>query len=164
MVSAHDIAAGSVLNAADIRVVSMPDKVRATGSLAAPEAAVGRVLAGAAHSGEPITDARLVDPSPGIPATGDPGRSIVPVRLADAAVGALLRPGSRVDVVAGDEGNHAVLARLATVAAVTADDAEPRDGPGSSSKGRLVLLELPAEDANRVAGLSLDGPVAVTLR
>lgn len=164
LVSSHDIAAGSVLKAADVQVVSVPDKVRAAGALATPEAAVGRVLAGAARAGEPITDARLVDLSPGIPATGDPGRSIVPVRLADPAVGALLRPGSRVDVVAGSDGNRAVLASLATVAAVTADDAEPRDGPGGAAKGRLVLLELPSDAAARLAGVSLGGPVAVTLR
>jgi Flp pilus assembly protein CpaB len=164
LVSAHDITAGSVLKASDVQVVSVPDKVRAVGALATPEAAVGRVLAGAARAGEPITDARLVDLSPGIPATGDPGRSIVPVRLADPAVGALLRPGSRVDVVAGDEGNRAVLASLATVAAVTADDVEPRDGPGGTAKGRLVLLDLPSDAAARLAGVSLGGPVAVTLR
>jgi Flp pilus assembly protein CpaB len=164
VVSSHDIPAGSVLKAADVQVVSVPDKVRAAGSLATSEAAVGRVLAGAARTGEPITDARLVDLSPGIPATGEPGRSIVPVRLADPAVGALLRPGSRVDVVAGGDGNRAMLASLATVAAVTADDAEPRDGPGGQGRGRLVLLALPSDAAARLAGVSLTGPVAVTLR
>jgi Flp pilus assembly protein CpaB len=164
VVSVHDIAAGSVLSAADVRIVSIPDGVRAAGSLATTAAVQGHVLAGAARAGEPITDARLVDLSPDIPAPGDPGRSVVPIRVADPGVGDLLHPGSRVDVVAAGESGRQVLADLATVVAVTNSASGSPPAAGERDRGRLVLLELPADAAAKVAAASLGGPVAVTLR
>jgi Flp pilus assembly protein CpaB len=164
VVSAHDIAAGSVLSAADVRIESVPDGVRAVGSLATTAAVQGHVLAGAARAGEPITDARLVSLSPNVPTPGDPGRSIVPIRVADPAVGDLLHPGTRVDVITAGDGGHQVLADLATVTAVTNPTAGSLPTGDERDKGRLVLLELPADAAAKVAAASLGGPVAVTLR
>jgi hypothetical protein len=86
-------------------------------------------------------------------ATGDPNAVAVPVRLTDAAVADLLRPGSRVDVV-GDPG---VLANDAVVIAV-------RPSEGVSAKGRLVVVALPRSAAAKVAAASLAQPVTVTLR
>jgi hypothetical protein len=83
----------------------------------------------------------------------------VPVRLADAAVAELLRPGQRVDVVAAPEPGvpASVLAGGATVVTVGEREA-------SAAKGPLVLLRLPEAIATRVAAISLERPVTVTLR
>jgi Flp pilus assembly protein CpaB len=164
VVSARDIAAGSVLGPADVRLIQLPDSVRPAGALSTLEAAEGRLLAGAARSGEPITDVRLVNPSAAIPGSGDSAKSIVPVRLSESAVAGLLHPGARVDVVtASSDGQRQVLASMAMV--VTVVPQESGSGYGTAAKDSpLVLLELPSDSATQVAAMSLERAVAVTLR
>jgi Flp pilus assembly protein CpaB len=164
IISARDIAAGTVLRPADIHIVSLPDAVRPVGTLSTIESAAGRLLAGAARSGEPITDARLVGTSAAIPSSGDLGKSIVPVRLADTGIATLLHPGERVDVVTAPESDgHQRPADMAVVITVVAPEAE--SGRGATRKdGSLVLLELSSDRAAQVAAMSLERPVTVTLR
>ncbi|PRX50049.1 Flp pilus assembly protein CpaB [Prauserella shujinwangii] len=157
LVSARDLPLGTTLGPSDVRVVQVPESVRPAGVLTGPAAAQGRVLAGLARAGEPITDVRLV----GARST-PPGTATVPVRLADPGVTGLLRPGTRVDVVAlGDSGRaDGVLAIGATVLAVLGEQA--RDGPGG--EGPLVLVAAPQETASELAAATLGREVTVTLR
>jgi hypothetical protein len=152
VLAAHDLPPGAKLRAADVRLAELPGDARPSGALSTLDAVDGRLLAGAVRAGEALTDVRLA----GIPARGDPGTATVPVRLADAAVAELLAPGLRVDVVTTTEPGvpASVLAGGAVV--VTVGHPEP--------KGRLVLLRLPESLATRVAAISLERPVTVTLR
>ncbi len=164
VVSARDLPAGTLLRPGDLEVAELPDDIRPQGATARPASVEGRLLVGAARAGEPLTDVRLVGAA--IPGTGDPESSTVPVRLADAGVAELLRPGQRVDVVAGAEAGReaSVLADAAVVVAVGAPGtAEARD-PKAGSKGPLLLLSLPAAIATRVAATSLERSITVTLR
>ncbi|WP_328644893.1 SAF domain-containing protein [Amycolatopsis sp. NBC_00348] len=161
VVAARDLPSGATLRAADVRLADFPSETRPSGALSTLDVAAGRLLAGAVRAGEPLTDVRLAIT---IPASGDPATATVPVRLADAAVAELLRPGQRVDVVAAPGGSASVLASGATVVTISspeAGSARPLAGP---AKGPLVLLRLPEEVATRVAAISLDRPVTVTLR
>lgn len=164
VVSARDLPAGSLLRARDVKLVDLPDDVRPQGATGLPSSVEGRMLVGAARAGEPLTDVRLLDA--GIPGSGDPESSTVPVRLADAGVAELLRPGRRVDVVAAaDAGREAsVLASAAVVAAVGEQGTRDPKSPGAGSKGPLVLLSLPSAIATRVAATSLERSITVTLR
>lgn len=157
LVAARDLAPGSSLDVVDVRVARAPSSLRPAAALTDADQVVGRVLAGAASAGEPITRARLVGPENSRLITGDPDAVAVPVRLADPAVAELLSPGARVDVVtvAPDESlpESVVLAANATVVTVRGD-----------SDGRLVVIALPRESATRVASVSLGQPVAITLR
>ncbi|HTI21321.1 MAG TPA: SAF domain-containing protein [Kutzneria sp.] len=153
LVAARDVPSGATLTGDDVRIRSLPAAYAPAGTITDAGAAVGRVLAGAARSGETITDVRLVGPANTLLATGSPDAVAVPVRLTDAAVADLLRPGSRVDVV-GDPG---VLANDAVVVVV-------RPSEGVSAKGRLVVVALPRQLAAKVAAASLAQPVTVTLR
>ncbi|HWD06866.1 MAG TPA: SAF domain-containing protein [Amycolatopsis sp.] len=159
VVSAHDLPAGSVLRAADLRLADIPDDVRPAGALRRIDDAVGRLLSGAARPGEPLTDIRLL--GAGLPAKGESGAVTVAVRLADAAVAELLRPGQHVDVVAAPDATHtaSALVRDATVVTV-----HQPGGGGAADKGPLVLLALPVGVAAEVAATSLERPVTVTLR
>lgn len=154
LVVAADLAAGVTVRTADVVLRRWPSDLVPKGALDDPAAADGRVLVGAARAGEVLTDRRLVgagvDPSSGTAA--------VPVRLADAAVAALLVPGHHVDVVTvGAQADTAtVLAEDATVLAVLAED--------TREKGRLVIVSLPRATATRVAAAGLAEQVAVTLR
>jgi pilus assembly protein CpaB len=153
LVAARDVPAGATLTADDVRIRDLPVAYAPTGALAEPDAAVGRILTGSARAGEPITDVRVVGRENTLLATGDPDAVAVPVRLTDAAVADLLRPGSHVDVV----GDPAVLANDAVVVAV-------RPSEGVSAKGRLVIVALPRRVAAKVAAASLAQSVTVTLR
>src|SRR4051794_1560184 len=140
VVAAHDLPPGVALTQADVRLVPLAE--RPSGVVGSVEAVVGQALTGAARSGEPITDVRLT--------SADPDTISVAVRLADAGVAELLRPGGRVDVVGA---NAEVLAEGATVRAVR--EAKP---------DRLVVLGLSRKNAVRIAAVSLEQPLAVTLR
>ncbi|MCF6522312.1 RcpC/CpaB family pilus assembly protein [Streptomyces sp. JJ36] len=127
------------------------------------------------------------------PGAAAPGAEQVaaPVRIADAAAVRLLRPGDRVDVVAGSAGDagHAssgaarVLARGARVAEVpepgggTAAGAHGPAGPayggpaghaeavaGAGSGGALVVLRVPRKTARELVGAAASGtPLGVAL-
>lgn len=134
--------------------------------------AVGLLLLAAAFAVRPaaapptVAEPARARASPGVHLPATPGLSTVPVHLADASVAALLAPGMRVDVVAGDDGYGArkVLASMATVV----DIRPPPDGGGrlvgTESPGPLVLIAIPPDLAPEVAAVSLHNPVAVTLR
>lgn len=156
VVAAAEIAAGATVRPADLVVRQWPAELVAAGALHDPAAAEGRVLVGAAHRGEPITDIRLVGAGP--PSGTGPDDAAVPIRLADAGVAALLIPGSRVDVVTvgGRTDQPVLLAGDASVLAVLAED--------KGGRGRLVMVAMPRAIATRVAAASLSEQVAVTLR
>ena len=84
-----------------------------------------------------------------------------PVRIADGATVALLRPGDRVDVVAAPEtaagGDARVVARGARVTKVP----EPLDEAAGS--GALVVLSVPRPAAARLAGAGATARLAVIL-
>ncbi|MEV7550548.1 SAF domain-containing protein [Amycolatopsis sp. NPDC089917] len=164
VVSARDLPAGALLRAGDLELVDLPDDVRPQGATGQRASVEGRMLVGAARAGEPLTDVRLLDTA--IPGSGDPESSTVPVRLADAAVAELLRPGQRVDVVAAAEPRReaSVLASMAMVAAVGEQGTRDPKAAGAGSKGPLVLLSLPSALATRVAATSLERSLTVTLR
>lgn len=154
LVAAVDLAAGVSVRPADVAVRQWPAELVPAGALTQPAAAAGHVVVGAVRTGEILTDRRLVGEGPDVGG----GASAVPVRLADAAVAALLVPGAHVDVVTVGERTDrpSVLAEDATVLAVLAEDAR--------AKGRLVLVSLPRGTATRVAAAALAAQVAVTLR
>jgi Flp pilus assembly protein CpaB len=162
VVAARDLPSGVALRAADVRLADLPDEARPEGVSSTLDVVDGRLLAGAVRAGEPLTDVRLASV---VPASGEPGTATVPVRLADAAVAELLGPGRRVDVVAAPEpGTPAsVLASGATVVTVGHPDTSAKT-LGPPDKGPLVLLRLPDTIATRVAAISLERPVTVTLR
>ncbi|GEL18754.1 SAF domain-containing protein [Pseudonocardia asaccharolytica] len=165
LVAARDLGPGATLAPADLAIRNWPADLVPAGALRAPAAADGRVLAGAARAGEPLTDLRLAGPALAARAVGTSDAVSVPVRLADPGVAGLLAPGRAVDVVTtgptADE--PLVLASGAVVLAVLPADADPGIGAGAA-RGRLVLVALPHPIATRVAAASLAQPVALTLR
>jgi pilus assembly protein CpaB len=153
LVAARDLAPGATLRLGDVRLVDVPVELRPPTALGSADQVAGRVLAGAAARGEPITPVRLIGPENTRLASGSPDAVAVPVRLADPAVADLLNPGTHVDVVAADP-HGALLASDAVVVTVLAD-AKP---------DRLVVVAMPRDTATKVASVSLGQGVTVTLR
>ncbi|WP_394613999.1 SAF domain-containing protein [Lentzea sp. JNUCC 0626] len=136
LVASRDLPAGIPLSAADLRLVSLPSPV--AGTFANSTDLVGRPLAAPTRAGIPLTDLAL--------ASTPPNQAAAAVQLADQALAAVIRPGARVDVISQ---SGEVLAENATV---------------RETQGQVVVLTLPRLNATRVAAMSLDQALAVTLR
>jgi len=161
VVASRDLAPGTVLGAGELTLHELPATVVPDGAARATTAVLGRTLAAPIRRGEPLTDVRLAGPDLARAVSADPAAVSVPLRLPDPAIAALLHPGAVVDVVTLGERQHqpVVLAHGARVLAVL------ESGTGAdAAEGRLVLVALDPEGANRVAGASLSQPLTITLR
>lgn len=177
-VAARDLAPGTPLTAADVAVRTVPVAlVPGTGPPLDPTDLEGRRLVVAVPAGLVLAAELLVDDSSAPPA----GTVVVPVRFADAGVAAVLRPGTRVDVVAAalvDGGAPERLARGALVLPTpTADvgaggggaDGGPGSGGGLLGTGATadagpVLLAVTPDEAVLLGGSASSralGPVIV---
>ncbi len=173
LVTARDLPTGATLTAGDVRVVDLPGAVRPTGVFTRPAQIAGRRLGAGARAGEPLTDARLVSGW-----RTPEGTTAVPVRLADAAVAGLLRPGAHVRLLAAggpgtlpgtgpDAARPEVLAERATVVTVFGTDPDADrsgavpDGTGPTRADPLALVAVAESEAPEVAAASLDRPVTV---
>lgn len=159
VVAVHELASGVTVRPGDVAVRRWPAELVPTGALGAVEQVEGRVMAGAASFGEPLTSVRFAGAEGGRVAGGRDTAS-VPIRLADADVAGLLSPGRLVDVVTvGQRSDQpTVLAAAAMVLTVLPAEAKP------AGRGRLVLIAVPRAAASKVAAATLSQEVTVTLR
>ncbi|WP_088282404.1 SAF domain-containing protein [Kineosporia sp. A_224] len=144
-VAARDLAAGVPLTPGDLTTVRVPAGARPDG--ATPPAA-GSVLAAPVRRGEPFTDVRIVGPGS---ARRPPGSVVVTVRTADPAAVIAVRPGDRVDVLAGPATDSAP--------AVAADVDAPAGSATTLAQG-LVVLAVPGagpSDGGGTDGGEADG-------
>lgn len=189
VVAADDLPAGRELVATDLRTVAVPTRLVPTGLVGAdpPDAAslVGRRVTLDVPAGLPLVPALLDDARFGL--APPEGTVTVPVRLADPAVAALLRPGDRVDLIAprdawsadgdpsgalGGEGGSpedtgTVLAAAALVLGVPAqgDDDASAGGLGELTQPDaepLVVVAVAPAEGRRLAA-SAQGSVGAVL-
>lgn len=145
VMTAQDVAAGVALTRADLRVVHLPPSAAPDRPMSVADA-VGAVPVVALPPGVPVLPDLLgqdrFDRRP------PPGTVTVPVRLADPAVAALLRPGDRIDVVAqGPEAERAVvLARRAVVLDLVPDEGDTGWLASGEATGLVTVVAVtPAE-------------------
>lgn len=159
--AARDLAAGTPLTKADVVALALPPDAVPSGALSNVDQVVGRLSAGPVRAGEPLTDVRVVGPGLLRAVDGAGELVAVPVRLADPAAAALLRPGDRVDVLAASTdpataGTASVTAAGAPVLAVPAPDAQ--------AEGALVVLATPPATAARLAATAVTSRLSVVVR
>lgn len=162
LTAARDLPSGSRLGPDDLGVVRVPPGAAPDGLLARGQA-VGRTLAAPVRRGEAVTDVRLVGASL---VEGYPGTVAVPVRIPDAGAVALLRVGDRIDVVAsgtGDDGPGRTVAHRAPVVALPAAEEPGSLAAGAGTSGRLVVLAVPRDEAEDLAGHAVRGFLSITL-
>ncbi|RYB94706.1 pilus assembly protein CpaB [Nocardioides oleivorans] len=148
LVATRDLPSGTLLGDDDLATRDFPS------DLAPPDAAgeaTGRVLAAPIGRGEVLTDARVV--GPGL-AEAQAGDTVLPVRLPDAGMATLLRPGDVVDLLATDPGTGAAttIARDVTVLATPRDVPE---GPAGGTGGALVVIGASAREAVEITSAAL---------
>lgn len=170
VVAARDIGGGTTLAADDVTVTRLPAAAVPDGAATAVDGLVGRILAGPARRGEPLTDVRLLGPGlldAGSGAGSDGPADVVaaPVRIADAAATGLVRAGDVVDVLAADASGTQPARVVAPAARVLAVPAPAVDGLAPlSGEGALLLLAVPAGTAADLASAATRGPLSITLR
>ncbi|GGC85566.1 hypothetical protein GCM10011512_10520 [Tersicoccus solisilvae] len=98
VVAAHDLPAGAVLTGGDLERTDWPPGAVPDGAVTSVAAVTGGRLGAPLRRGSPVTDAALL--GPGLLTGAPPGRSAVPLRVADPTMLRVLRPGDLVDVVA----------------------------------------------------------------
>ena len=148
LVAARDLPSGTRLDDDDLVRRAFPTE------LAPPDAstaAAGRVLAAPIGRGEVLTDVRVV--GPGL-AQAQPGDTILPVRLPDAGMATLLRPGDEIDLVATDPGTGASTVVARDVIVLATPTGAP-DGPAGGSGGALVVVGASAEEAIDISSAAL---------
>lgn len=163
LTAARDLRWGAPLTPADLAVTQMPARSVPDGALASASDARGRLVASPVRRGEPITDVRLVGPS----LLSEPGLVAVGVRIADAGLAALVRPGSVVDVLAaiGDEGfDRPVGVGTAEVVASGVRVLAVPGGRRSGLEGALVLVAATEAQAARLAAAAATGRLSIALR
>lgn len=171
VVAARDLPAGARLHGDDVAVARLPADRVPDGAVRRLPGARGHTLAGPVRRGEPLTDRRFLGPAllAGYGREHERERErfvAAPVRIADAASARLLRPGDRVDVLAGPRergGDAEVVAAGVRVLAVPArPGADTTAGEGA---GALVVLAVPRGEATALAGAEATSRrLAVTLR
>ncbi|GAB3207417.1 Flp pilus assembly protein CpaB [Marinactinospora thermotolerans] len=165
VVAARDLTARSPLGPGDTEVRAIPRSALPDGALDADTRLDGTALRGPLNRGEIITSARVADP----PARGyGDGLVAAPVRIADSGYVSLLRPGSRVDVLAargdplgtGPGGPGPPAESVVTDRPVLAIPSEGSvDEPGA-----LLLVAVTPGEAALLAARSATDRLSVTIR
>jgi hypothetical protein len=168
VVAARDLRPGTALTPDDVRLEKRLATTVPDGSKADLSAVVGSTLASPTRRGEVLTDVRLLG-SRLAESTAGPGARIVPLHPADSALIDLVRVGDVVDVRAGPATDaQPPTPAGASVPRVLATDAvvvlvSAKEKLGAAADDRVVLVALPAQVANTVAGSALGQAVTLTL-
>lgn len=159
VVAARALQGGTTLTTDDVRLERLPSRWLPPDAITDLSSVVGKVLVVGLSPPGVLTPSLVL----GQRSTA-PGRALVPVRLAETGVLALLRVGDTVDVIGvGADGQTAVIASGARVAALpTLADAGPLDA--NSPRGALIVLDVPAAQASSVSGASGQLGVGLVVR
>ena len=150
---------GTVVSAADLVLDRVPASDAPQGALTDPDALIGKTLAA------PVAENQMMTPLTAIAArtSVSPGHVIAPLRLADIALGALLRPGDVVDVIAADtDAQEAVIVAAGARVVTIPDLPDDRAGPGPD--GALILIDVDAQTASIVARAAASATLSVIWR
>jgi Flp pilus assembly protein CpaB len=170
-VTARPVAAGTELTRDDVVVRAVAADVAPPGAVHTIGELLGRAAVVGLPAGAPL-HATLVSDD-GVSAAAPHGTVVVPVRLSDDAVAALLRPGDRVDLLAGTtSGSEPMaepqyLARSALVLPVPAAR-EPEGaggllGPAQGGDRPVTLVAVSPTDAPELSAVSGWGSVTAVL-
>ena len=154
-----ELAGGTRLADADLELAHVVAADAPRGALTDPAAAVGQLLAAPVAEGQIITPAAFTTAR----AVTSRGRVVAPLRLADADLAALLRPGDQVDVIAADpqSAQADVVARAVRVVTVPRADS---DESSQTTAGTLILIEVDPGTARVLARAAVSATLTVIWR
>jgi pilus assembly protein CpaB len=180
MAAARDMPLGTLLKKTDLRAISLLEKDVPKGAAFSDREAVNRVLLYPASTNEPLLLSKLsgTTTAEGVASTIERGSRAVAVPITDtSAVGGLLQPGSRVDVLFTRPGsmteaitttvlqNVRVLSigRTISVASGTGAVTETKAQP-AAQRNQVVTLVLNPADAQKLELAKNQGKISLALR
>lgn len=157
LVASRDLPAGHRLTADDVVSVSLPSASVPATAMTELDAVSG-VLALPMTAREVITTTRLVR-------ARTSGGLLVPIRLPDADVAALLRPGDVIDVFATspDLGGPIQAADIVAARVTVATVPESLDSGISATSGAVVVISTDERTAAKLAGAAGTATLSVAL-
>ncbi|MGL4832500.1 MAG: RcpC/CpaB family pilus assembly protein, partial [Propionibacteriaceae bacterium] len=147
VVAVRDVPGGTVLTESDVEIRQLPSSAVPSTALRTMSEAVGKLVTTALPRNSILHGASIVSHSWG---SVTQGHVIVPVKLGDADVAALLSPGDIIDVLATGESSARVLAQDARVLAIPAKKSGSGFGT-TSSDAVLIIIATTAEGAQALA-------------
>ncbi|MDY3127427.1 MAG: SAF domain-containing protein [Corynebacterium sp.] len=156
LVFAHDLSPGSEVTEADITIKRLPAAAIPSGNIPHSEVdIVGLVTASHVTAGEIVTMERFIGEE--LISVLVPEGNLVPLKLAEPAVAALLHHGDTVSVVTATDTASEVIAAGARVVSINAGTEQ------RASSTATVLLALAPHEAEAVAAASLSAPLTVVI-
>jgi Flp pilus assembly protein CpaB len=158
LTAAHDLPPGTTLSDDDLTTSPFAPGSVPSGRVTRAQA-LGRTTVGPVHSGEPLTDARLLDDRL---LAAYPGAVVAPVRVGDAAAVGVLRVGDRIDILAADPQENAPAVTVAERVPVVGIPPRRRSDPALAS-GALVVVAVDAATARALAGAAVSTFLSVVV-
>lgn len=171
VVAARDLTVGSIVSAADVRVVRWPLHATPPGYLAASEAAVGRGVITPIRTNEPLLDSKLATKGAGggLSVTIPEGMRAVSVKVDEViGVAGFVVPGTRVDVVLtltrGGRGESVTQVLLQNVPTLAAGASTQPDAQGKPQRVTVITLLVTPDQAEVLILAANEGRIQLALR
>ena len=170
-VAARDLPVGSLVSAADVKLVAWPASNQVAGAFTKVDDVVNRGLMAPVLANEPLTSARLAprEAGAGLPPIITPGMRAISVRGDDVVgVAGCVVSGARVDVVVTINQQQQSVARVVVAniqvlaSGTRTDQQQARDG--RPQPATVVTLLVSPEDAERISLAASVGRITLTLR
>lgn len=155
------LAGGATVTSSAVELDRVPEAAVPEDALTDPGSVIGRTLLGPVSEGTVLTALDLISAR-----AASAGRVVAPLRLADADVAALIRPGDLVDVLAAEPeaGAAVVVARGVRVLTVPEHADSSELSAGADVEGALLLVEVTPEAATRLAQAAVAAQISIVLR
>ena len=153
--AAKTLPAGTKLTKNDVRIRRLPAWVLPDEAILDVEQVLGKTVVAPLANGSILTSATLLgEPS----ASAGDGEQLVPIRVADTGVAALLRVGDHIRVIAVSfDGQQSVLANKVRVAAL------PQQTGSAVESGALIVVAADQTSATKLAGAAAQSKLGVVL-
>jgi pilus assembly protein CpaB len=154
-----ELPGGTVLSASDLVLDPVVASDVPAGVLTDMNDLIGKTLAG------PVAENQMMTllTTTAAHAKVAPGHVIAPLKLADTALAALVRPGDMVDVIAADTDGEQGAVVAANARVVTVPQA-PDDRVGAGSDGALVLIDVDSQTAALLAQAAASATLSIIWR
>jgi pilus assembly protein CpaB len=171
VVAAKDLAVGTVLTEADVRVIDWPGNAVPPGLISAPQEAIGRGVMTGMRLNEPFLESKLAPRGTGggLPILIDEGRRALSIRVDDVVgVAGFVVPGTRVDIrlTMQTEASREpqTKAILQNIQALAAGQSVQVDVEGKPQQVPVVTLLVTPEQAETLTLASSQGRIQMALR